>query len=68
MIRNDTVLKGQWLGQVVLYGLFEAGGINAVVAFRVAVLLARTLADGDESTGAVGRAGAGGAQCLRLWR
>jgi len=40
MIRNDTVLKGQWLGQVVLYGLFEAGGINAVVAFRVAVLLA----------------------------
>ena len=40
VIRNDTVLKGQWLGQVVLYGLFEAGGINAVVAFRVAVLLA----------------------------
>ncbi|VAX02728.1 hypothetical protein MNBD_GAMMA20-1797 [hydrothermal vent metagenome] len=40
VIRSDTVLKGQWLGQVVLYGLFEAGGINAVVAFRVAVLLA----------------------------
>ncbi len=39
IIRNDTVLKGQWLGQVVLYGLFEAGGVNAVVAFRVAVLL-----------------------------
>ncbi len=40
VIRSDTVLKGQWLGQVVLYGLFEAGGVNAVVAFRVAVLLA----------------------------
>jgi len=38
-IRNDTVLKGQWLGQVVLYGLFEAGGVNAVVVFRVVVLL-----------------------------
>lgn len=39
-VRNDTVLKGQWLGQVVLYGLFAAGGVNAVVAFRVLVLLA----------------------------
>ncbi len=38
-IRNDTVLKGQWLGQVVLYGLYRMGGIDAVVAFRVAVLL-----------------------------
>ncbi|NOX76992.1 MAG: hypothetical protein GXP17_10355 [Gammaproteobacteria bacterium] len=38
-VRNDTVLKGQWLGQVVLYSLFEAGGLNAVVAFRVLVLL-----------------------------
>ncbi len=40
IIRNDTVLRGQWLGQVVLYGLFKAGGVNAVVAFRVTVLLA----------------------------
>lgn len=39
-IRSETVLKGQWLGQVVLYGLFDTGGLNAVVAFRVAVLLA----------------------------
>lgn len=39
VVRNDTVLKGQWLGQVVLFALFDAGGINAVVAFRVLVLL-----------------------------
>jgi len=39
-IRNDTVLKGQWLGQVALYAVYAAGGIDAVVAFRVAVLLA----------------------------
>ncbi len=38
-IRNDTVLKGQWLGQVLLYGLFAVGGVDAVVAFRVLVLL-----------------------------
>ena len=38
-IRNDTVLRGQWLGQVVLYAVYAAGGIDAVVAFRVAVLL-----------------------------
>jgi hypothetical protein len=38
-VRNDTVLKGQWLGQVILYGLFKAGGVNAVIAFRVVVLL-----------------------------
>lgn len=39
-VRNDTVLKGQWLGQVVLYWVFAAGGVNAVIAFRVLVLLA----------------------------
>ena len=39
-VRNDTVLKGQWLGQVVLFKLYGAGGVNAVVAFRVLVLLA----------------------------
>jgi hypothetical protein len=38
-VRNDTVLKGQWLGQVVLYELFDAGGANAVIGFRVLVLL-----------------------------
>lgn len=38
-VRNDTVLKGQWLGQVVLYGLFDVGGVNTVIAFRVLVLL-----------------------------
>jgi len=41
-VRNDTVLKGQWLGQVVLFTLFEAGGVNAVIAYRVLVLLACT--------------------------
>ncbi len=40
VVRNDTVLKGQWLGQVVLFAVFDAGGVNAVVAFRVLVLLA----------------------------
>jgi hypothetical protein len=40
VVRNDTVLKGQWLGQVVLYLLFELGGVNAVIAFRVSILLA----------------------------
>jgi len=39
VVRNDTVLKGQWLGQVVLFSVFDAGGVNAVVAFRVLVLL-----------------------------
>ncbi len=38
-VRNDTVLQGQWLGQVVLYTVFQAGGVNAVVALRVLVLL-----------------------------
>ena len=40
VVRNDTVLKGQWLGQVVLFSVFDAGGVNAVVTFRVLVLLA----------------------------
>jgi len=40
VVRNDTVLKGQWLGQVVLFTVFDAGGINAVVTYRVLVLLA----------------------------
>jgi hypothetical protein len=39
-VRNDTVLRGQWLGQVVLFILFDAGGVIAVIGFRVLVLLA----------------------------
>jgi len=39
IVRNDTVLRGQWLGQVVLFALFDAGGITAVITFRVLVLL-----------------------------
>jgi len=39
VVRNDTVLKGQWLGQVLLFVLYDTGGVNAVVAFRVLVLL-----------------------------
>ncbi len=38
-VRNDTVLKGQWLGQVMLFSLFDAGGVDAVIAFRVLVFL-----------------------------
>ena len=39
-VRNDTVLKGQWLGQVVLYKVFALSGIDGVLALRVLVLLA----------------------------
>lgn len=39
-IRTDTVLKGQWLGQVLLYGVYSLGQLDAVVAFRVLLLLA----------------------------
>ena len=42
-VRNDTILKGQWLGQVILYVLYALGGIDGVVAFRVLVLLAALL-------------------------
>ena len=38
-VRNDTVLKGQWLGQVVLYQVFAWLGVDGVVALRVLVLL-----------------------------
>jgi hypothetical protein len=38
-VRNDTVLKGQWLGQVLLYQVFAAFGANGVVALRVLVLV-----------------------------
>lgn len=39
LIRNDTVLKGQWLGQIVLYSLFDTLGVNGIIAFRVSILL-----------------------------
>jgi hypothetical protein len=39
-VRNGTVLKGQWLGQVVLYQAFAWLGIDGVIALRVLVLLA----------------------------
>ncbi|WP_210395667.1 hypothetical protein [Motiliproteus sediminis] len=38
-IRLSTVLQGQWLGQLILYGLFQSGGADAVVGARVALLL-----------------------------
>jgi len=38
-IRNETVLKGQWLGQLILYGVYQLGGANAIVALRVTLLL-----------------------------
>ena len=38
-IRHQTVLKGQWLGQVILYLIHEAFGVNGIIAFRVLVLL-----------------------------
>lgn len=38
MVRNDTVLRGQWLGQVALYGMFELGGSPGVVLLRALLL------------------------------
>lgn len=38
-IRNETILKGQWLGQILLYGIYELGGAHAIVALRVTLLL-----------------------------
>jgi len=37
-VRNDTVLRGQWLGQVMLYELFDHGGSISVVAMRALLL------------------------------
>ncbi len=38
-IRNNTVLKGQWLGQVLLYGIFNLAQLDAIVWARVMLLL-----------------------------
>lgn len=38
-VRNNTMLKSEWLGQVLLYLLFDTGAENAVIAFRVTILL-----------------------------
>lgn len=38
-IRHETVLRGQWLGQVFLYLIHEPFGVNGIIAFRVLVLL-----------------------------
>ena len=37
-VRNDTVLRGQWLGQVVLYEMFTLGGSAGVVTLRALLL------------------------------
>lgn len=38
-VRNDTVLRGQWLGQVLLYKLFELGGSAGVITLRALLLI-----------------------------
>lgn len=42
-IRSATVLKGQWLGQLLFYGLYRLGEAHAIVALRVTLLLASLL-------------------------
>lgn len=42
-IRSETVLKGQWLGQLLFYGLYQLGGSTAIVTLRVGLLLASLL-------------------------
>lgn len=42
-VRSETVLRGQWLGQLLLYGLYQLGGTTAIVALRVGLLLASLL-------------------------
>lgn len=37
-VRNDTVLRGQWLGQVLLFELFNHGGSAGVIALRALLL------------------------------
>lgn len=39
-VRNGTVLRGQWLGQVLLYLAFDAGGPRGVIALRAGLLVA----------------------------
>ena len=42
-IRSETVLKGQWLGQLLFYGLYQLGEAHAIVTLRVTLLLASLL-------------------------
>lgn len=37
-VRNDTVLRGQWLGQVLLFELFDHWGSHGVIALRALLL------------------------------
>lgn len=37
-VRNNTVLRGQWLGQVALFELFEHWGSSGVIAMRALLL------------------------------
>ena len=37
-VRNDTVLRGQWLGQVLLYEVFDHTGNGGVIALRALLL------------------------------
>lgn len=39
-VRNDTVLRGQWLGQIIFYTLYRAAGEHGVIALRAALLTA----------------------------
>jgi hypothetical protein len=38
-IRNDTVLKGQWLGQVALYKVYDLFGAQGIVFLRAGILV-----------------------------
>ena len=37
-VRNDTVLRGQWLGQVALYEAFNLGGSTGIIIMRALLL------------------------------
>jgi hypothetical protein len=39
-VRVDTVLRGQWLGQLALYFVFDRFGVDGVIVFRTALLVA----------------------------
>lgn len=38
-VRNQTVLQGQWLGQVLLFHAYRLAGVDGVIALRAAILL-----------------------------
>lgn len=37
-VRSNTVLQGQWLGQIVMAALYNAGGTHVVIGFRALLL------------------------------